>query len=215
MEPIQWFFDILGNLDIHMAGLFQEYGLAVYIVLFILVFCETGLVVAPFLPGDSLLFTAGAVAALGHAGIAGLFFLFLGAAVLGNVANYTIGRFVGKKICEGKWQIFIKRENINAATGFFERYGGMFLVFSRFMPVIRTIAPFSTGMAGMCFGEFFLYNFIGSLFWVLVFLFAGYFFGQQPLVKEHLSLVIVGILLVSFLPVVIARLYSAYCARKK
>jgi len=211
---LQWFINVFLHLDVFLPYYFNQYGAIVYLLLFIIIFCETGLVVAPFLPGDSLIFAAGAVAALGESNIILLFLVLLCAAVFGNIVNYAIGRLIGQKLYEKEKHRFIKKENIDSAMAFFEKRGGITIIITRFMPIIRTFTPFVAGIAKMPRHTFILYNFSGGFLWVTFFLAAGYIFGQQPFVKSHISMIMIGIIVISLLPAIITRLVAMYKARK-
>jgi len=192
---------------------FNQYGAVVYLLLFLVIFCETGLVVAPILPGDSLIFAAGAMAALGESNVIVLFFILFAAAVLGDFVNYTIGRLIGQKLYEKEKHRFIKKENIDSAMAFFEKHGGKTILLARFIPIIRTFAPFVAGIAIMPRHTFLMYNVSGGFLWVGFFLAAGTVFGQQTFVKEHISMIMIAIVVISLLPAVIARLTAMYKAR--
>jgi membrane-associated protein len=206
MEFLAQFFDIVLHLDVHLAVMVAEYGLWVYAILFFIIFAETGFVVTPFLPGDSLLFVAGALAALG--GDAGLSIWPLVstltlAAVLGNMVNYQIGRFLGPKVFQWQQSRLFNREALLKTHAFYERHGGKTLVLSRFLPIFRTFAPFVAGIGSMPYGRFFLFNLIGGAGWVFALTFLGYWFGNLPWVKQNLTLLIVAIVVISLLPAVI------------
>ena len=210
---LHWFLDVFLHLDVYLPQYFVQYGVVVYALLFLIIFCETGLVVAPILPGDSLIFAAGAVAAMGRSNVLVLFFVLAAAAFLGNEVNYAIGRLIGRKLYEKPKHRFIKKENIDSAMAFFEKHGPVTIIITRFMPIIRTFAPFVAGIARMPKHVFTLYNLAGGFLWVLVFLAAGTFFGQQPFVKAHISMIMVGIVVISLLPAVIGR--AAAWVRKR
>jgi len=210
---IHWFIDVFLHLDVYLPHYFIQYGAVVYLLLFIIIFCETGLVVTPFLPGDSLIFAAGAVAAMGESNVVVLFIVLFCAAVFGNIVNYTIGLLIGQKLYEKKTHRFIKKENIDSAMAFFEKHGGVTIIITRFMPIVRTFTPFVAGIAKMPRHTFFLYNLAGGFLWVAFFLAAGTIFGQQPFVKSHISMIMVAIVVISLLPAVVARLAAMYKAR--
>lgn len=194
--------DFLLHLDTSLGALLQTYGTAVYGILFLIIFVETGLVVMPFLPGDSLLFAAAAFAALGALNPWILFLLLSVAAIVGDSVNYWVGRKFGAYVMKhGKLLgIPMKRERLAYTHGFFERYGGKTIIFARFLPIVRTFAPFVAGVGSMSYARFMLYNVVGGVSWVAIFLLLGYFFGNLPAVRENFMLVIVGIIVVSFLP---------------
>jgi membrane-associated protein len=203
MELISWVLDLILHLDKHLVELLRDYGLWVYAILFLIVFAETGFVVTPFLPGDSLLFAAGALAAVDTTGTlsAPLVSLTLViAAVGGNTTNYHIGRWIGPQAFSGKYR-WLKVDYLRRTEGFFARHGSMTIVLSRFAPIIRTCAPFVAGVARMPYARFQAYNVIGGLAWVLSLTWAGYFFGNIPIVKDNFGVVAIGIVIVSLLPV--------------
>ncbi|GHU13159.1 membrane protein [Betaproteobacteria bacterium] len=209
MEFIAQFFDIVLHLDVHLTDMAAQYGLWVYAILFAIIFAETGFVVTPFLPGDSLLFVAGALAALG--GDAGLaIWPLVGAltlaAVLGNMVNYQIGRLLGPKVFQWPQSRIFNRDALIKTHAFYERHGGKTLVLSRFLPLFRTFAPFVAGIGSMPYPRFFLFNLMGGAGWVFALTFLGYWFGNLPWVKQNLTLLIVGIVVVSLLPVLVGYL---------
>jgi membrane-associated protein len=192
--------DLLVHLDRHLAVLLQQYGAWVYLLLFAIIFCETGLVVTPFLPGDSLLFIAGALAAGGGIDVHLLALVLVVAAVLGNTVNYSIGRFIGPKVFHWEDSRFFNKRALERAHAFYEKHGGKTIIITRFVPILRTFAPFVAGIARMTYLHFTAYNVAGALAWVLLLLYAGYWFGNVPFVKENLTWVILGIIAVSLLP---------------
>ena len=192
--------DLLVHLDRHLATLLQQHGAWVYLLLFVIIFCETGLVVTPFLPGDSLLFIAGALAAGGGIDVHLLALLLVAAAVLGNTVNYSIGRFIGPKVFHWEESRLFNRRALDHAHAFYEKHGGKTIVITRFVPILRTFAPFVAGIARMSYLSFTAYNLAGALAWVLSLLYAGYWFGNVPFVKENLTIVIVGIVVLSVTP---------------
>jgi len=194
--------DLLVNLDRHLAVLLQQHGAWVYLMLFIIIFSETGLVVAPFLPGDSLLFVAGALAAAGGMDVHLLALLLVAAAVLGNTVNYSIGHYIGPRVFHWEDSRFFSRKALHRAHAFYEKHGGVAIIITRFVPILRTFAPFVAGIAGMTYLRFFAYNLAGALAWVLSLLYAGYWFGNVPVVKENLAAVIIGVIALSVLPIV-------------
>lgn len=202
MDVIKFLIDFIIHIDVHLGQIISTYGTATYIILFLIVFMETGLVFTPFLPGDSLLFVAGAFAARGSLNIFLLFLLLSIAAILGDTANYWIGYFFGKKIVAHP-RIPIDEGHIIETQKFFHKYGGKTIILARFMPFIRTFAPFVAGVGRMKYRQFFTYNVIGGLLWVSIATFAGYFFGNIEFVKKEFSLVIIGVVLLSLLPVFI------------
>jgi membrane-associated protein len=215
---IAQFLDIVLHLDKHLALLVAEYGIWIYAILFLIVFCETGLVVTPFLPGDSLLFVAGALAAEGVGGggidIRVLIAVLLAAAVLGDNVNYGIGRWVGSHILRwGEGSRFFNRAAYDKTHAFYERYGPLTMTMARFVPLVRTFAPFVAGVARMTYPRYFAFDLLGAVLWVFSLTLAGYWFGNLPVVKNNLSLVIVGIVVVSVLPMAIGWLRARLAAR--
>ena len=200
MELLLSGWDLLVHLDRHLATLLQQHGAWVYLLLFAIIFCETGLVVTPFLPGDSLLFIAGALAAGGGIDVHLLALLLVAAAVLGNTANYSIGRFIGPKVFHWEESRFFNRRALDRAHAFYEKHGGKTIVITRFVPILRTFAPFVAGIARMTYLNFTAYNLAGALAWVLSLLYAGYWFGNVPFVKQNLTWVILGIVVLSVTP---------------
>ena len=210
MEFLTQFIDIVLHLDTHLTVLVQQYGMWIYGILFFIIFAETGFVIFPFLPGDSLLFVAGALAALGEGGmdISTLIIVLSVAAILGNMANYQIGRYFGPKVFQWDNSRFFNREALLKTHEFYEKHGGKTLVMSRFLPLFRTFAPFVAGIGAMSYAKFTLFNLIGALAWVVSLCLAGYWLGNMAWVKQNLSLIIVGIIAVSFLPVALGYLKS-------
>ncbi len=202
MDLFVQFFDIVLHLDKYLAALVQQYGPWIYAILFFIIFAETGFVVTPFLPGDSLLFVAGALAALGGMDIAVLMATLVTAAVLGNQVNYHIGRFIGPKVFHWENSRFFNKAALQKTHAFYEKHGGKTVVLSRFLPIFRTFAPFVAGVGEMGYGRFTMFNVSGALLWVVSLSMAGYWFGNVPWVKQNLTAVIVGIIVVSLLPVV-------------
>ncbi|WP_315539895.1 DedA family protein [Eikenella corrodens] len=195
--------DFVLHIDQHLIELTQTYGLWIYAILFLIVFCETGLVVTPFLPGDSLLFAAGAVAALGGMNVHIAAGLLLAAAVIGDAVNFAIGKYFGEKLFAKPDSRVFKREYLDKTHAFYEKYGGKTIILARFVPIVRTFAPFVAGMGNMHYGRFIRYNIIGALMWVGLLTYAGYFFGELPVVKNNFGLVVIGIIVVSVLPIVV------------
>jgi membrane-associated protein len=204
MELISWFIDLVLHLDRHLVELLAQYGVWIYALLFVIIFSETGFVVTPFLPGDSLLFAVGALAAVDTSGtltapLASA--LLAAAAILGNTLNYSIGRAIGPPAFSGRYR-FLKVEYLRRTEEFFLRWGGFTIVASRFVPIIRTFAPFVAGVGRMSYPRFQAYNITGGLGWVLVFIWGGYLFGNIPLVKDNFGIVTILIIVVSLLPVI-------------
>jgi membrane-associated protein len=194
--------DVFLHLDMYLDTVIQQYGVWMYFILFVVVFLETGVVVTPFLPGDSLLFAAGALCARGDLVVGWLFLLLWLAAVLGDTVNYSIGHIVGPRAFHGQNRFF-KREHLDRTHQFYERYGGKTIVLARFIPIIRTFAPFVAGIGRMSYGRFVTYNVLGGLLWTGLFVFGGYYFGNQPLVKRNFTFVILAIIVISLLPLVV------------
>ncbi|MCL2895216.1 DedA family protein [Brenneria tiliae] len=205
MEFIRFIIDFILHIDVHLAELVAQYGVWIYAILFLILFCETGLVVTPFLPGDSLLFVAGALAALpsNALDVHLMVFLMLVAAILGDAVNYTIGRLFGEKLFSNPDSKIFRRSYLDKTHRFYDRHGGKTIILARFVPIVRTFAPFVAGMGHMSYRHFAFYNVTGALLWVLLFTYAGYLFGDLPVVQENLKLLIVAIILVSILPGVI------------
>lgn len=203
MELLKEFIDLFLHLDTHLQTVIQNYGIWTYVILFLIIFCETGLVVTPILPGDSLLFAAGAFAATGSLDLKWLLILLVIAAVLGDALNYAIGHFMGPKVFSQPDSRFLKKEYLDRTHQFYEKYGGKTIIIARFVPIVRTFAPFVAGVGSMTYAKFASYNIIGGLLWVGVCVLAGYAFGNIPIVKENFTLVILGIIFVSILPGII------------
>lgn len=200
MEYVAHFIDLFLHLDKHLGELVKEYGTWTYLVLFVIVFCETGLVVTPILPGDSLLFAAGAIAALGSLNPHLLVVLLTIAAVLGDAVNYQIGRYIGPAVFKKEDSRFFKKAHLEKTHAFYERYGGKTIIIARFVPIVRTFAPFIAGVGQMSYKQFALYNVVGAILWVVIGVYAGYLFGGLTIVKENFSLIIIAIVLISLLP---------------
>ncbi|MBI4227146.1 MAG: DedA family protein [Candidatus Omnitrophica bacterium] len=196
-------FDLLLHVDTHLQALLQQYGAWTYALLFLIVFCETGLVVTPFLPGDSLLFAAGVFSASGALEVWPVAGVLVAAAVLGDTVNYSVGSFLGPKVVAAAHGRLIRREHLERTHRFFERHGGKTIVLARFVPIVRTLAPFVAGLGRMTYGRFLLYNVAGGVVWVALFVGAGYLFHQAPLVRDHFSLVVLAIVVLSVLPAVL------------
>ncbi len=207
MEWLRWISDIFLHSDQHLANVVNSYGLWTYCILFVIIFCETGLVVTPFLPGDSLLFAAGSIAALGSLHPLWLFILLSAAAVGGDTVNYWVGAYIGPRAFSGEIR-FLKKEHLDRTHAFFEKYGGKTIIIARFVPIVRTFAPFVAGVGAMNYSRFIVYNVIGGVAWVALFVFGGYWFGQIEFVKEHFSLVVIAIIIISVMPMVVEYLRS-------
>lgn len=203
VDFVRWLLDFFLHLDEHLAEVIRQYGAYTYGLLFLVVFLETGLVVTPLLPGDSLLFAAGSFAALGALRIWPLFFLLAVAAILGDSVNYAIGARLGPKVFHYQKSRLFNPEHLRKTHGFYEKYGGKTIIIARFIPIVRTFAPFVAGIGAMSYVRFLTYNVIGGVLWVAVCLFAGYFFGNLPFVKKNFSLVILAIIVISMLPALV------------
>ena len=195
--------DFILHIDQHLAALSAEYGVWIYGILFLIIFCETGLVVTPFLPGDSLLFAAGGIAALGEMNIHLMVALLLVAAILGDAVNFAIGKYFGARLFANPDSKIFRRAYLDKTHAFYEKHGGKTIIIARFVPIVRTFAPFVAGMGNMHYGRFIRYNIIGAILWVVLFSYAGYFFANIPLVKNNLALVLAAIIVISVLPGVI------------
>lgn len=202
MDLLKDFVDLFLHLDRHLSDLIAQYGTWSYAILFLIVFCETGLVVTPFLPGDSLLFAAGAFAGLGALRPVPLFLLLMSASILGDSVNYWVGRYVGPRAFSGSIR-FLKQEYLDKTRAFYDRHGRKTVILARFLPIIRTFAPFVAGVGEMPYARFLANSVIGSLAWVGLFVGAGYFFGNLVIVRENFTLVVMGIIVVSLLPMLI------------
>ena len=203
MEYLTQFIDLFLHLDKSLSTVIQSYGSSTYIILFVVILCETGLVILPFLPGDSLLFAAGAFAAKGDMDITVLFLTLCIAAITGDSINYEVGRLIGPRIARREKSRFVNKEHIAKTHQFYEKYGAKTIIIARFIPIIRTFAPFVAGLGSMSYKKFLHYNLIGGIAWVAICLFAGYLFGNIPLVKQNFTMVIFAIIIVSILPAVI------------
>jgi membrane-associated protein len=203
MELIAKVVDLFLHLDRHLNEIIQAYGLWTYLILFLIIFCETGLVVTPILPGDSLLFAAGAFAALGSLNVWWLFVLLTVAAIAGDTVNYWIGHYVGPRVFHQERVRFLRKEYLDRTHEFYERHGGKTIIIARFIPIIRTFAPFVAGVGRMSYGRFIAYNVAGGIAWIATFVFGGYYFGNIPVVKRNFTLVILAIIVISILPGVI------------
>jgi membrane-associated protein len=202
MDLVHQFVDFVLHLDKHLVDLTAQYGTTTYAILCAIIFCETGLVVTPFLPGDSLLFAAGAVAAMGQLHVGLLYGLLVAAAFAGDNVNYGVGRLIGQRAFEGRIR-FVRREHIERTHRFFVKRGARTIVLARFVPIIRTFAPFVAGVGGMPYARFLAFSIGGALAWCGIFIFAGYGFGTLPWVKEHFSVLVIAIILISLVPMVI------------
>jgi membrane-associated protein len=202
MSFLRQLIDIFLHLDHHLAQIIARFGAGAYLILFLVVFAETGLVVTPFLPGDSLLFAAGTFAALGSFDVTVLIILLATAAVLGDTANYWVGHRIGERAFSGRIR-FLKQEHLLRTQAFYERHGGKTIVLARFVPIIRTFAPFVAGVGRMHYGKFLAYNVLGGVLWVSLFVLAGFFFGNIPAVRSNFTLVILAIIALSVVPILV------------
>ena len=203
MELIKYLIDLILHLDKHLVELVTQYGAWTYAILFLIIFCETGLVVMPFLPGDSLIFAVGALAAKGVLDLFSISILMIIAAIIGDTINYWIGYKLGPKVFSSQDSRWLNRRHLDRTHQFYEKYGGKTIIIARFMPIIRTFAPFVAGIGRMTYPRFLLYNVVGGVLWIVLFMLAGYLFGNIPIVKRNFTLVIFGIIFVSILPGVI------------
>ena len=204
MELIKTLIDFILHIDQHLVDIVNDYQTWTYLILFLIIFAETGLVVTPFLPGDSLLFATGAIIAKPETdlNIGLMWILLIVAAILGDLVNYHVGKFIGVKAFSGKYR-FLKIEYLNKTQQFYDKHGGKTIIYARFIPIIRTFAPFVAGIGTMSYGRFATYNIVGGIAWVTSFLFIGYFFGSLPIIKSNFTLVIFGIIFLSILPPII------------
>lgn len=200
--------NIILHIDKYLSFIINSYGSIVYILMFVVVFCETGLVVIPFLPGDSLLFAASAFAASGLLSIKPVFLIFAAAAIIGDTVNYHIGHFIGPKVFSSEDSRWLKKEHLEKTHAFYEKHGPVTIIIARFMPIIRTFAPFVAGIGEMGYLKFLSYNVVGGLLWVSLFAIAGFFFGNIPFIKVHFTTVIYAIIVVSLMPAIIGVIKS-------
>ena len=206
--------DFILHIDQHLTALSAQYGMWIYAILFLIIFCETGLVATPFLPGDSLLFAAGGIAAVGGMNIHIMVLILLVAAILGDAVNFMIGKYFGAKLFSNPDSKIFRRAYLEKTHAFYEKHGGKTIIIARFVPIVRTFAPFVAGMGDMHYGRFIRYNIIGAMAWVLLFSYLGYFFANIPLVKNNLGLVLGAIIVISILPTVIEIVRAKYAAKK-
>jgi membrane-associated protein len=205
MDLLKKFVDLFLHLDTHLSQVIAQYGTGTYLILFLIVFCETGLVVTPFLPGDSLLFAAGTFAALGQLDLWLMILLLAAAAVLGDTVNYWVGAAIGPRAFSGELR-FLKKEHLDRTRAFYEKHGGKTIILARFVPIVRTFAPFVAGVGTMSYRHFLLYNIAGAVLWVGLLVPAGYFFGNIPVVRENFTIVILAIVAISVMPVAVEAL---------
>lgn len=214
MEFFSFIIDFILHIDQHLTELAAQYGVWIYGILFLIIFCETGLVVTPFLPGDSLLFAAGGIAALGEMNIHLMVALLLVAAILGDAVNFAIGKYFGARLFANPDSKIFRRAYLDKTHAFYEKHGGKTIIIARFVPIVRTFAPFVAGMGNMHYGRFIRYNIIGAILWVVLFSYAGYFFANIPLVKNNLALVLAAIIVISVLPGVIEVVRARRAAKR-
>ncbi|MFA6102748.1 MAG: DedA family protein [Victivallaceae bacterium] len=219
MDLIKQLIEMVLHLDKHLGELVNYFGLWTYFILFIIIFCETGLVITPFLPGDSLLFAIGALSASNQFNVVAIAIVLTIAAIIGDTVNYHIGKYIGPKVFHKDNVRFLNKKHLIKTHEFYERHGGKTIIIARFMPIIRTFAPFVAGMGSMSYARFIVYNVVGGVLWVMLLVFAGYFFGNIPIVKKNFTLVIMAIIFISILPGIIAywneRMSSKKAARAK
>src|SRR3954451_5415577 len=202
MDLLKKFVDLFLHLDTHLSQVIAQYGTGTYLILFLIVFCETGLVVTPFLPGDSLLFAAGTFAALGQLDLWLMMLLLAGAAVLGDTVNYWVGAAIGPRAFSGELRS-LKKNHLDRTRAFYERHGGKTIILARFVPIVRTSAPFVAGVGAMSYRHFLVYNIAGAVLWVGLLVPAGYYFGNIPVVRENFTIVILAIVAISVMPVAV------------
>ena len=202
MGLINSFIDFILNLDVHLSTIIQNFGSLTYFILFLIIFAETGLIITPFLPGDSLLFAAGTFAAIGSLNVLWLFAILTAAAILGDSLNYAIGKFIGPKMFKENSR-FLKKEYLDKTHHFYKKYGKKTIVFARFIPIVRTFAPFLAGLGKMSYAHFLFYNIFGGILWVGIFVFGGYYFGNIPIVKENFTITVFIIIFLSFVPAIV------------
>ncbi len=215
MEIILNFLDFILHLDTYLVSITQQYGVLTYGVLFFIIFAETGFVVTPFLPGDSLLFAAGALSAVGALNPFLLFVILGFAAIAGDTINYWLGYFVGPKVFSSRDSRFLNKKHLDRTHQFYEKHGGKTIILARFIPIIRTFAPFVAGIGKMTYLHFLSYNVVGGVAWIAIFVFAGFFFGNLPIVRQNFSLIIVAIILISVTPIVADILKTVWNNSKK
>ncbi len=203
MELIKYVFDIFLHLDVHLSAITAQYGIWTYAILFLIIFCETGLVVTPFLPGDSLLFVIGNLAALGALDLQTLLILLIIAAILGDSVNYSIGNYIGPRAFSKAGSRIFKKEYLEKTERFYAKYGGKTIIFARFIPIIRTFAPFIAGVGSMSYARFIIFNITGAVAWITSFTLAGYLFGSIPMIRKNFTLIVIAIIVISILPGII------------
>ena len=214
MEFFSFIIDFILHIDQHLTELAAQYGVWIYGILFLIIFCETGLVVMPLLPGDSLLFAAGSIAAIGEMNIHLMVVLLIIAAILGDAVNFMVGKFFGEKLFANPNSKIFKQSHLQKTQQFYAKHGGKTIIMARFIPIVRTFAPFVAGMGHMSYHHFLAYNVIGGVLWVTIFSYLGYFFGNMDIVKDNLSLVLVAIIVLSILPAIIEIIRHKRAANK-
>ena len=214
MEFFSFIIDFILHIDQHLTELAAQYGVWIYGILFLIIFCETGLVVMPLLPGDSLLFAAGSIAAIGEMNIHLMVVLLIIAAILGDAVNFMIGKYFGEKLFANPNSKIFKQSHLQKTQQFYAKHGGKTIILARFIPIVRTFAPFVAGMGHMTYHHFLAYNVIGGVLWVTIFSYLGYFFGNLPIVKDNLSLVLIAIIVLSVLPGIIEIIRHKRAANK-
>jgi membrane-associated protein len=213
MDALRALIDFVLHVDVHLGEIVAQYGAWTYAVLTTIIFCETGLVVTPFLPGDSLLFATGALAATSVLDIRLLLVLLTAAAIVGDAVNYWMGAMIGTKLFDGRVP-YLKKEHLDRTHAFYEKYGGKAIVIARFVPIVRTVAPFVAGCGQMTYPRFLFYNVTGAVLWVFSMLLAGYFFGNIPVVKENFGLVVIAIIVLSIIPAVVETVRGMRASRR-
>jgi membrane-associated protein len=215
MDAVKFLIDFVLHIDQHLQVLCANYGLWVYAILFVIVFCETGLVVTPILPGDSLLFAVGSMAAIGALDVTWVILILIAAAILGDTVNYSVGHYVGPRVFHEEQSRFLNKEYLLRTHAFYEKHGGKTIIIARFLPIIRTFAPFVAGIGSMTYPRFLFFNVFGGVLWVLLFVLAGYWFGNIPIVRKNFSMVIIALVLIPGIPAVVEFIRMQLSRRKK
>ncbi|MFB5649166.1 DedA family protein [Leptospira wolffii] len=215
METIKFVLDFFLHLEQHLDALIQSYGVWIYVILFLIIFCETGLVVTPFLPGDSLLFAIGAFAARGSLDLGTILISLVIAAILGDTVNYAIGNLAGEQILAKEKVPFLNKKHLEKAHRFYEQYGGKTIIIARFIPIVRTFAPFVAGIGKMTYAKFIIYNVVGAVLWIIIFTIGGYKFGNLEFVQRNFKIVVLAIIVISVMPAVIEYLRELRKARRR
>ena len=214
MEAVKFLIDFVLHIDQHLQVLCANYGLWVYAILFVIVFCETGLVVTPILPGDSLLFAVGSMAAIGALDVTWVILILIAAAILGDTVNYSVGHYVGPRVFHEEQSRFLNKEYLLRTHAFYEKHGGKTIIIARFLPIIRTFAPFVAGIGSMTYPRFLFFNVFGGVLWVLLFVLAGYWFGNIPIVRKNFSMVIIALVLIPGIPAAVEFIRMQMSRRK-